>query len=70
MTNTCISVDGVGCPKRHQDVMAVATHKLVLIKQTDSAVLENSGSSIGQSATLNGLLLGHRGNVKPLFKHT
>lgn len=47
MTNTCISADGVGCPKGHQDVTAVTTHKLVLVKQTDSAVLENSGSSIG-----------------------
>lgn len=47
VTNTCISVHGVGCPKGHLDVMTVATHKPVLVEKTDSAVLENSGSSIG-----------------------
>lgn len=61
VTNTCISVHGVGCPKGHLYVMAVATHKPVLVEKTDSAVLENSGSSIGQSATPYNLLLGYRG---------
>lgn len=71
MTDTCISVHSVGGPEGHVDVGAVSTHELVLVEETDGAVLlENSGSSVGQSAALNNLLLGHRRKTKPPFKRT
>lgn len=69
MANTCISVDGVGCPKGHQGLMAETTHKLVLVKQTDSAVPGELWVFHRVECHANGLLLGHR-KAKPPFKHT
>jgi hypothetical protein len=48
VANTCISMNSVGSPKRHEDVLAVSTHKPMLVKKTNTVLLlQNSGSPKG-----------------------
>lgn len=67
-TDTCIAEEGVRCPEWHEDVLAVSTHKLLMVKKTDAVfLLQEPGPSIWSSGIVNILRLGQKGKTKPHF---
>lgn len=63
-----IAEEGVRCPEWHEDVLAVSTHKLLMVKKTDAVfLLQEPWPSIRCSGVVNILRIFH-GQIKLLLK--